>query len=160
MRDKLAKSGLTVFTSFARVGEKGLNVVQTRELKRNLKAVQSEYLVGKKTLIDKALGGNWDVFKYAGSLGLCFSYGDEAAAAKTLYGFAKKNPALNFFGALFGKRFLSDKEFVELAKLPAREVLIGQMLGMMRYPLSGLVRALAGNIQNLVGVLGRISNKL
>lgn len=157
LRDKLARSRMTVFTSFARVGEKGLNVIQMRELKRNLKAVESEYLVSKKTLIDKALGGNRDVFGYAGSLGLAFSYGDEATAAKTLYGFTRKNPALNFFGALLGKRFLNDKEFVWLAKLPSREVLIGQVVGVMKYPLVGLVNALQGNIRNLVGVLSQIA---
>ncbi len=157
LREGLAKSRLTVFTSFARVGEKGLNVGGMRELKKTLKAVQSEYLVGKKTLINKALGGSQDVFGYAGSLGLVFSRGDEAAAAKTLYGFTRKNPALKFFGALLGGKFVDGEQFVGLAKLPSREVLIGRVAGMMKYPLSGLVSVLRGNIRNLVAVLNEIN---
>ncbi len=55
LKDKLAKAKIIVFSSFARGGEKGLNVSNMRELKRGLKTFDSEYLVEKKTLLNKAL---------------------------------------------------------------------------------------------------------
>ena len=163
LQDKISKSKITVFTSFAREGEKGLQVSQMRELKKELTQQESEYVVGKKTLIDKALhmrrveGVN--VFSMPGSMGVVFGYGDEVATAKSVYAFAKKNPAMKFFGALFGGTFIDEGRFTALAKLPAREVLIAQVLGMMQYPILGLVNVLQGSIRNLVVVLDQVSKK-
>jgi len=49
LKDKLAKSKITIFTTFAREGEKGLAVSGMRGLKKDLRAADSEYVVGKKT---------------------------------------------------------------------------------------------------------------
>lgn len=166
LRDKLAKAKLVIFTSFARAGEKGLNVIEMRNLKKALRAVNGEYLVGKKTLVDRALktdngqgvaGSRLDIFGYEGSNGIAFGYGDEAETAKAVYQFARKNPALKFFGALFGQKFINDKNLTELAKLPNREMMLTRTIGMIKYPLAGLVNVLNANIQNLVGVLNQIS---
>ncbi|MDP4001754.1 MAG: 50S ribosomal protein L10, partial [bacterium] len=58
--------------------------------------------------------------------------------AKKVYDFAKKNPALQFFGAFVDGVFISKEQFLEMAKMPSKEVLIGRLLGMMKYPLTGL----------------------
>lgn len=163
LKDKFNKARITIFTSFAREGEKGLKVGDMRNLKKSLKTNETEYLVGKKTLLDKALmnlkisGNIPNVFDFPGSLGVAFGFGEETSVAKALHMFGKKNPALKFFGALFGKKFINDKEFIELAKLPSREVMLGQAIGIMKYPLSGLVNVLQGNIRNLAGALSQIA---
>jgi large subunit ribosomal protein L10 len=145
LKDKLSRSKIVIFTSFAREGEKGLNVGEMRSLKDNLRAINSEYVVGKKTLIDKVLKENnsgVDVFKYPGSLGVVFGYGEEPAVAKSVYDFAKKNPILKFFSALWNGKFIDSNEIIELAKLPTREILIARFLGMLKYPLSALAGVL------------------
>ena len=138
LRDKLPKSEITIFTSFARSGEKGLSVSQMTELKRLLRTLQSEYVVTKKTLIDRAINGTADVYGMQGSLGLVVGSGDSYGVAKKVYEFSKKNPALQFFGALFGGSFVSKEQFLEIAKMPSREVLIGRLLGMMKYPITSM----------------------
>lgn len=153
LKDKLSKSKITIFTSFARAGEKGLKVSDIQALKKDLRAADSEYVVEKKTLLDKALvedsKGDIDVFKYDGSLGVVFGYGEETAIAKSVYNFAKKNPALKYFGAIWSPsagsgqgRFMDLPEFTEFAKLPTRDVMIARFLGMLNYPLSGLAAVL------------------
>jgi large subunit ribosomal protein L10 len=153
LKDKLAKSKITIFTSFAREGEKGLTVSDMRVLKKGLRATDSEYVVEKKTLLNKALTEDKkdiDVFQYPGSMGIVFGYGDEAAIAKSVYNFAKKNPALKYFGAFWNPsassgqtgKFMDSAEFAEFAKLPGREILIAGLLGMMKYPLSALTNVL------------------
>lgn len=158
LKDKLAKSKLTVFTSFVRAGEKGLNVAEMKELKKTLRVAEAEYLVSKKSLLNRALKGAVSVFQFSGSVGVAFGYGDEAATARNLYGFAKKNPAMKFFGALFGGKFIDDGQFIELAKLPTKEIMISRAVSMIKYPLSGLVNILGGNLRNLVIVLGQVAN--
>ncbi len=162
LQEKLAKSKITIFTSFAREGEKGLNVTEMKGLKKSLRANEAEYLVEKKTLLSKALGNvktseKINVFGFSGSMGVTFGFGEETSVAKALYTFSRKNQALKFFGALFGNRFINDKQFIELAKMPNREVMLSRAIGMIKYPLSGLVNVLEGNIRNLVGVLGQIA---
>ena len=48
---------------------------------------------------------------------------------------------------------------VELAKILSREVLLGRAVGMIQYPLSGLVNVLQGNIRNLVLTLKAVESR-
>ena len=141
----LSKSKITVFTSFAGKEGKGLNVAEMRNLKKDLRGVDSEYLVEKKTLLNKALSLNKmkaDVFEFPGSMGVVFGYSEEAAVAKSVYSFAKKNPAFKYFGAFLGGKFMDLNEFTEFAKLPSREVLLARLVGMLIYPLSSFASVL------------------
>ncbi len=140
LKSKIPASKLTVFTSFGRTGEKGLSVAQMTELRRLLRSINADYLVTKKTIIDRAVkgSGDVDVLSMIGSLGLAMGKDDAYVTAKKLYEFAKKNTALQFFGALFDGKFISNDQFMEMAKMPSREVLLGRLFGMLKYPLSSL----------------------
>ena len=140
LKSKIPASKLTVFTSFGRTGEKGLSVAQMTELRRLLRSINADYLVTKKTIIDRAVkdSGDVDVLSMVGSLGLAMGKDDAYVTAKKLYEFAKKNTALQFFGALFDGKFISNDQFMEMAKMPSREVLLGRLFGMLKYPLSSL----------------------
>ena len=151
LKDKLEKAKIAIFTSFAREGEKGLNVAEMRELKKGLKSTDAEYLVEKKTILDKALlegtrdkaqGTRVNIFEYQGSLGVALGYGDEQSAAKSIYGFARKHPALKYFGAIQAGKFMDLVQFTEFAKLPTKDVMIARLLGMMKYPISALTMVL------------------
>ena len=141
LKDKLPKSKITIFTTFSRAGEKGLSVAQMRELKNSVRG-SADYFVTKKSLIEKALKDlNYDgvdVYGITGSMGVMFSDDDAYAVSKKVYEFSKKNPALQFFGALFENSFLDKEAFLELAKMPSRETLLARLFGMMKYPISGL----------------------
>ncbi len=157
LKDKLPKSKITIFTTFSRAGEKGLSVAQMRELKNSVRGSteflgglkhrqettpRTDYFVTKKSLIEKALKDlNYDgvdVYGIIGSMGVIFSDDDAYAVSKKVYEFSRKNPALQFFGALFENNFLDKEAFLELAKMPSREVLIGRLVGMLTYPIRGL----------------------
>ena len=145
LKDKLLKSKITIITSFAHEGEKGLSVGEMGVLKKDLRTVNAEYLVEKKTLFDKAMKeakSEVDVFQYLGSLGAVFGYGDEQLAAKAVYNFAKKHSALKYFGAIQAGKFMDLAQFTEFAKLPSKEIMIARLLGMMKYPLSALAMVL------------------
>ena len=154
LRDKLPKSKITIFTSFSKAGEKGLSVAQMTELKRALRSLGSEYFVTKKTLIDLALRSTQgkqpdknydglDVYGMDGSVGLVLGGSDPYGIAKSVYNFSKKNPALHFWGALVDRKFIDAEAFLEIAKMPSREVLLGRLVGMLTYPIRGLAVALS-----------------
>jgi len=139
VQEKLAKSKLTVLTSFARAGEKGLNVKDLRQLKQDLRGNDADYIVSKKTIIQRAMK---DLPSFDGSVGMMFSYADPFAAAKALYQFSRKHMALKLLGAFMGTDYMDEGRIVELAKLPTKEILIGRLVGMLSYPLRGLAVAL------------------
>lgn len=147
LKDKFPRSKITVFTSFSKAGEKGLSVSQMTELKRLLRSLNSEYFVIKKTLIDLAIKDKnydgLDVFNMSGSVGLVLGDDDPYVVAKKVYEFSKKNPALNFWGAIMDGRFINTDAFLEIAKMPSREVLLGRLVGMLTYPVRGLAIALS-----------------
>ena len=140
VKAKIPTSKLTVFTSFGRMGEKGLSVAQMTELRRLLRSINASYMVTKKTIIDRAVKSieGMDVLSMTGSLGLAIGGDDAYAVAKKMYDFAKKNTALQFFGALLDGKFINIDQFVEMAKMPSREVLLGRLFGMLKYPISSL----------------------
>ncbi len=142
LKAKLPKSKITVFTTFSRAGEKGLSVAQMSELKKALRAMDAEYFVTKKTLMDLVLkeskSEGVDVYNMDGSVGLVMGTGDAYAISKKLYEFAKKNKALQFFGAIFESHFMDKEGFLEMAKMPFKETLLARLFGMMKYPISGL----------------------
>lgn len=143
LKSKLPESQITVFTSFARTGEKGLSVAQMMQLKRLLREAKSEYVVTKKTLVEMATKdiskeAPIDVYDMVGSLGLVVGNEEPYSIAKKLYEFSRKNPALKFFGAVIGGAFISKEQFLEMAKMPSKEILIGRLLGMMKYPITSL----------------------
>ena len=147
LKSKLPKAKISVFTSFSKAGEKGLSVAQMTELKRLLRSLGSEYFVTKKTLIDLATKNkNYDglnVYKMEGSVGLILGDDDPYLVAKKVYEFSKKNPSLHFWGAIMEGKFIGLESFLEVAKMPSKEVLIGRLLGMLTYPMRGLAIALS-----------------
>lgn len=159
----MPESDMVVFTSFSREGEKGLSVAKMRELKRGLKKMGAEYIVAKKNLIRLSVKQFHfekmvDVDSWAGSVGLVLSGkgGDGVALSRNVYEFAKSHPVFKVLGVIFEQQYVDPDGFVTLAKLPSREVLISRAVGMMQYPLTGLVSVLQGNIRNLLVWLSNI----
>lgn len=138
IKRKLAKAKITIFTSFAQKGQKGLNVSSMKELRRSLLPLDAQYSVEKKTLLDRVTHQTFD-----GSLGVAYGYGDPFATAKAVYQFAKKNPLMKLYGAFMGEEFVDEPHLVEIAKMPTKEVLIGRLVGMLSYPMRSLAVVLS-----------------
>jgi large subunit ribosomal protein L10 len=94
-----------------------------------------------------------------GPTALTFVRGDTAAAAKAITTFNKTHDVLTYKGGYMGETALDDAGFQSIAKLPTREVLIGQFAGVVASPLTGLVRGLNALIQGLATQLGQIAEQ-
>jgi large subunit ribosomal protein L10 len=58
-----------------------------------------------------------------------------------------------------GETVLDEAAFKSIARLPSREVLVGQFAGLVASPLTGVVRGLNALIQGLATQLGQIAEK-
>lgn len=138
----LPESSIVIFSTFARQGEAGLSVAQMRSLKRALRQEGGQYLVAKKTLVEKVLKDlkydGVDVYAMEGSMGIVVGPGDAYALAKALYQSTKAAPALKLLGAWLEGHFVTREQLIEIATMPGREELLARLLGMLKYPLSSL----------------------
>lgn len=154
LAEKFERKKIAIFSDFH-----GISVKKLQVLRRLLKKVDTEYKVSKKTLLDRALAQSGISLKtktLRGELGVAFSYEDEISPAKILAKFGKENETFRVVAAILGTRILTGTEVLALAKLPPKEILIGQLLRAFRTPIRSLTRVLQGNIQNLVVVLNKI----
>ena len=71
----------------------------------------------------------------------------------------KSNKKGEVLGAIVDGDIISSDDVKALSKLPSREALLGQVVGLMAAPLTGLVTVLDANIKGLVVALNAIKEK-
>ena len=157
LRDRLSKSAIIVLTDY-----KGLDVAAMNDLRRRLRAEGIEYQVVKNTLLIRAAEDNdialiKDYFK--GPSAIALSYDDPIAPAKVLSEFAKENKKLEIKAGVMNGQVLDANAIKALAKLPSREVLLGQFLSALNAIPTSFVRTLAEIPRSFVGVLAAIRDQ-
>jgi large subunit ribosomal protein L10 len=147
------------------VDYRGLSVTQASELRGHLRDNDASLVVAKNTLTGRAItevGESAEPLRdfLAGPTALTYVNGDVAAAAKAITTFAKANGDLPTFkgGVMDGKQLSSD-EINSISKLPSRDVLYGQLVGMVAAPITGLARSLGGLIGGLAIALAGVQEK-
>jgi large subunit ribosomal protein L10 len=144
------------------VDYRGISVPQAAELRTRLRETDSSFRVVKNRLTKLAAtqaGEDRLADLLVGPTALTFVRGDTAAAAKAITTFNKTHDVLTFKGGLMGEVVLDDAGFNSIARLPSREVLVGQFAGIVASPLTGIVRGLNALVQGLATQLGQIAEK-
>jgi large subunit ribosomal protein L10 len=85
--------------------------------------------------------------------------GDPAMAAKALAQYRRQTDALAFKGGQMGGDILSIEQIESISRLPARDVLQGQFVGVLASPITTLVRGLAGMISGLASQLQQMADQ-
>ncbi len=157
LHERLTRAQAVFVTDF-----RGLNVVTLERLRRELRKQGDEYQVVKNTLFQRAaqdtpMTALKDLF--VGPSGIAISYQDPVAAAKVLADFAKERESFVLKGGMLEGKTLPSEAVRQLAKMPPREVLLGQLLSSLVAVPTGLVSALAGILQKFLGTLKAIEEK-
>ncbi len=137
---------------------RGLHVSEDTELRAKLRESGIQYRVEKNTLIRKAandLGITCLDEQLNGPTSIAFAE-DPVALAKIMFDFSKEHKALEIKGGLLDNKFLSSAEVEGLSKLPAREVLLAQVLAGMQAPLAGFAGATSGILRKFVYALDAV----
>jgi large subunit ribosomal protein L10 len=144
------------------VDYRGISVPQAAELRSKLRESDASFRIVKNRLTkiaaDKAGEDRLAGF-LQGPTALAFVRGDTAQAAKTLSSFNKEHGVVAFKGGFMADLSLDEDRFKSIARLPSREVLVGQFAGVVASPLTGLVRGLGSLIQGLASQLGQIADQ-
>jgi large subunit ribosomal protein L10 len=147
------------------VDYRGISVPQAAELRTKLNDAGARFRVVKNTLTqlsaDKAgteslkeLLEGPTAFTFVAAEG-----GDVALAAKALAQFRRETNLLEFKGGVMGGEVITADQIAELSRLPARDVLHGQLVAMVASPITGLVRGLNALIAGLAIQLQQIAEQ-
>ncbi len=144
------------------VDYRGISVPQAAELRTKLIEAGARFSVVKNTLTERAVDEvGADTLKELLEGPTAFTFvpadgGDIAMAAKALAQFRRANEVLEFKGGVMNGEPLSIEQIESIARLPALDVLHGQMVGVLASPITGLVRGLNQLISGLAIALGQI----
>src|SRR4051795_8051054 len=144
------------------VDYRGISVPQAAELRSKLREADASFRIVKNRLTKIAadkVGEERLPELLQGPTALTFVRGDTAQAAKAITTFNKEHEVLTYKGGFMDATSLDEVAFKSIAKLPGREVLNGQLAGVVASPLTGLVRGLGSMIQGLALQLGQIAEK-
>ena len=143
---------------------RGIRVSQMEQLRGQLRGIGAEMVVIKNTLMRVALEqANLprDPQVMGGSCTVTFAYDDVGAAARAVADFARANPdTYEIKGGLAGGEVVDAGRIIFLSRLPPRDVLLAQVVGGIRAPMSGLLGALAAIIRGLLYVLNARKDQL
>jgi large subunit ribosomal protein L10 len=144
------------------VDYRGISVTGAAELRRSLREADASFTVVKNRLAKRAVadaGAEGLEELLVGPTALTLIKGDPVTAAKAISSFARANEVLSYKGGVMDGAPLASEQFTAIARLPALEVLHGQLVGVTASPLTGVVRGLAGLLAGLASQLGQISEQ-
>lgn len=131
---------------------KGLSVEKATQLRNKCREAGVEYKVYKNTLMRFAfeeLGYKDITVNLEGPNAIAISQDDEISAAKVTNDFAKtSNDTVVIKAGIADGKVMNADEVKTLANVPPREILLGQLAGVLQ-----------GNIRNLAYMLDQISKK-
>lgn len=141
---------------------RGLTVEQIAGLRAKLREQGVEYKIFKNTFCGFAADNvKWDASikdYFKGPSAIAFGYDDPVTPVKIITEYIKENKktVLKIKGGCIEGKVVDATELKEVAKLPSREQLLGQVAGTLQAPISGFARVLAANISGLMNTLNAI----
>ena len=159
--DRVAEQIQQASTIFA-IDYRGISVKQAAELRGALGDAEARFQIVKNRLTARAAdkAGTEDLKELLeGPTAFAFVHGDAAIAAKALATFRRQNGVLEFKGGTMDGETLTVEQIESIARLPAKDVLHGQFVGVLASPLTTLVRGLASMISGLAVQLQQIQEQ-
>src|SRR5262245_4028585 len=140
LQDEFGRASVTVLAEY-----RGLTALQMNRLRRVVREADGRCRVAKNRLAKRAIDGS----SYAslegmlkGPTALIIGFKDPIAIAKIAVKLADEMPKLAIKGAVLDGQLLPAAGVKALADLPPKQVVMGQLLGLLQAPASQLLRTL------------------
>ncbi|MFC1790598.1 50S ribosomal protein L10 [Patescibacteria group bacterium] len=149
--------------AFYLVDYQGLDVAQMTVLRQKVRESGGKLEVVKNRLLkiactDCAISSKELLEALVQPRAILLANEDEISPLKAVVEFAKESALPKIIGGFFDSEFLDKNQTEQLASIPGREVLLGQLAGQLAAPYSHLVYVLKGNQQKLIFALKAIAD--
>ncbi|MGI8824463.1 MAG: 50S ribosomal protein L10 [Chloroflexota bacterium] len=142
---------------------RGLNVGDISKLRNDLREQQVDFHVAKNTLL-RIAADRAEVHVapelLEGPTAIAFGLRDEVTPARLLTEFVRRNRVVSIKGGMIGGRSLNQEQIGRVAELPAREVLLAQLLGALQAPMTQVLGLLQAPAREVVGLAQALADKL
>ncbi|MDR0855286.1 MAG: 50S ribosomal protein L10 [Christensenellaceae bacterium] len=131
--------------TFILVDYRGITVAQDLTLRNEFRKEGVSYKIYKNTLINRALKElGIEGFEKAlnGTTALAASSTDPVAPARIIVKKGDEFKKLEVKCGLVENKFSNNAQIISLSKLPSREILLSQLLGLLQAPIAQFARAL------------------
>lgn len=137
----------------------GSSVLDLESVRKSLRPTKGTFFIVKNSMMNVVL----DQLKLEdakslidGGVGISLSGEDVIATSKILVNFSKTHEKFKIKGAvIYGKLVAVDK-VKEMASLPAKDVLLAQVVGGIKAPITGFVSALGGILRKFIYVVDAV----
>lgn len=157
LKEKFAKTGLAVVTDYS-----GLTVAEITDLRKRLVKSNADYKIAKNTLIKIAIKDTSliELEKLLeGPTALLLSYGDPTESTKTVVDFMKEIEKGDIRGGVLDGKLLTKQELRVFATLPSKEVLLGQIAGLLVANTAGIAGAFESLIRDIALLTEEVAKK-
>ncbi len=140
--EKVGQSRFLIFVDF-----QGAGVGELQQLRRALAEVGANFKVIKKRILRLVLrekGFDFDPVKFEGPVGTVFGTDELEKIVAPVYKFSKDSEGFKILGGLdlTNREELLAEKIIAIGKLPSREVLLVQLMGVMIAPVQKLMYVL------------------
>jgi large subunit ribosomal protein L10 len=159
--DELSEEIRSAEAIFA-VDYRGISVADAATLRGRLRDADTRLRIVKNSLTERAsdkAGVEELKVVLEGPTALAFVSGDAALAAKAISDAARTLGTLSFKGGMMNGAALTAEQIQSIARLPARDVLSGQLVGTIAAPLTQLVRTLNALIAGVAVQLQQMADQ-
>ena len=157
LKESFEKSSAVIFADY-----RGVTSEQMNALRFSLRTKNVAVKVAKNNLVRVAVKGTARekaVESMVGPTVACFAFGDPVEMAKAVTEFTKKVEAFTVKDGFLGDQAVNEAQIKQLATLPSKEQLLGQLLSVMNGPIRNFVSVLHAVPRDFVQVLRAISDK-
>ncbi len=158
LENEFKTSASVAFTAYT-----GITVSEIQDLRTKLRESDARMIIAKKTLIKLAAknAGFKDIpdESLEGPVAAVFSHGDELAGLQIIEKSKEEYEQLEVLGGVFDGEVLDKAKAQQLAKLPGKQALLGQIVGLLISPLRGFVGIGGGLLSGLVRTLDGVREK-
>jgi large subunit ribosomal protein L10 len=158
LKEKMSRMQLAVVADY-----RGLTVAEIGDMRAKLREHGADMIVAKNTLLRIAARetGNDSLEELLqGPTAITFAYDDVAKVAKTLDDYVKSSKKVTVRGSMLGQNIVPSEGLSDIAKMPSREEVLGQIVGGINAPLAGLVGVINAPVNDVAGILNAVVNNV
>ena len=157
IKDGIAKEKTSLLVNYTKIPSGDIS-----RLRKTLRQKKAKMYSSRNSLVKVALKGTEYVVlaeNLNGQTAFVWTSDDPVEIAKILVKFSEKNEAFVICGGILDKGLLKKDDIKRFSELPAKEVLVAQLLGTLQAPMIRLARALNGKTTELILILKQLSEK-
>lgn len=157
LKEKFARTSFAVATDYS-----GITVAEITDLRKRLVKNNAAYKIAKNTLIKLAIKDTnlSELEKFLeGPTALVLSYGEPAECAKTFAGFIKEIEKGEIKCGVLDGKLLSKDEVKRFASLPSKQILLGQIAGLLVANTQGIAGIFESLIRDIALLAEEVAKK-